>query len=154
MKESQRIITLFEDLYSGSPWLDVNIMGTLEILTGEQAAKRVIGNVNTIWEIVNHLISWRMTLLERLQGNDVPSPENNYFLPVTDHSSTAWKNTLNQFAISQEKWIQFLQGIKVNDLEMILQGNSFTKYELIHGTLQHDAYHLGQIRILAKLVTT
>jgi len=30
MKETKRIAKLFEDLYNGSPWIDVTIMDTLK----------------------------------------------------------------------------------------------------------------------------
>ncbi len=44
---------------------------------------------NTVWEIVNHIISWRENVLQRLQGKIMITPDNNYFTIVTDQSSTA-----------------------------------------------------------------
>ena len=55
MKEAERIIKLFEDLYNGSPWIDVNIVDTLKNITTNQAANKIIAERNSIWEIVNHV---------------------------------------------------------------------------------------------------
>ena len=71
MKETQRIIKLFKDLYEGNPWIDVNITGTLGKITAQQAAKKIVLRHNSIWEIVNHLISWRLyqdEILSRPKG--------------------------------------------------------------------------------------
>lgn len=89
MKEQKRIKKLFADLYDGSPWLDVTLTRTLKNISAEQAAKRIIPGRNTIWEILNHLISWRLNVLQRVQGKITSSPDNNYFVPVKDTSEAA-----------------------------------------------------------------
>src|SRR5438477_3200529 len=101
MKETERIFKLFEDLYDGSPWIDSTLKGTLEPLTAEQAMKKILPNRNSIWEIVNHIISWRQTVLFRLQEKEVSVPDNNYFEPVMDISETAWRKTKQQLQESQ-----------------------------------------------------
>ena len=152
MKETERIIKLFEDLFEGEPWIEVNLIGTLKGITAEQAAKRSLAERNTIWEIVNHLISWRQNVLERIQGKVITTPGNNYFTAVTDTSPEAWTSTLHQLKVSQLQWINFLRTFRESDFEKIYPINSMTYYEHIHGIIQHDAYHLGQIVLLAKLV--
>ena len=88
MKETERIIKSFEYLYDGEPWLGVNIVGTLEIITAGQAGKKIADNHNSIWEITNHMISWRLNVLERVKGKTMVSPDNNYIEPVIDKSET------------------------------------------------------------------
>lgn len=152
MKETERIVKLFKDLYNGSPWLGVNIIETLENISAEQASKRISPGRNTIWEIVNHVIHWRLNVLRRVQGENIISPEHNYILPIKDMSETAWKETLNQLKDSQQKWLDFLKNFEEQDFSKIYSNNHMTYYEHIHGILQHDAYHLGQVVLLAKLV--
>lgn len=150
MKETNRIISLFEKLYEGSPWLDVNIATTLANISAQQAATRVFIKSNTIWEIVNHLISWRLNVLNRIKGKVIRTPENNYFEPVIDTSDTAWIKTGKKFNDTQKQWINCLKDLKAEDFSKVYQNNQLTYYEHIHGILQHDAYHLGQIKLLAK----
>lgn len=152
MKETLRIKSLFEKLYDGHPWIDVNLLHTLAPLTAQQAAARVIPQLNTIWEIMNHLISWRKNVLQRIQGSVITTPDNNYVEPVKNTSEKAWKNTLRQLAATQESWVQLLATFDKKDFEKIYSNNQMSYYEHIQGILQHDAYHLGQIVLLAKLV--
>ena len=152
MKETDRIIKLFEDLYKGTPWIDVNIVGTLNNITAAQSAKKIASNRNSIWEIVNHIISWRLAVLQRIQEKQIVVPENNYFEPVKDPSESAWKNTLQQLEFSQQQWVAFLKTFKEADFEKLYQKRNMNYYEHIHGIIQHNAYHLGQITLLSKLI--
>ncbi len=152
MKESVRIAKLFEDLYDGSPWIDVTILNNLNQLTADQAARRLYENWNTIWEIVNHMISWRETVLKRVQGQIISSPAHNYILPLKHTSEAAWKDTIRRLEDSQSAWLAFLKTFKSGNFELTYPGNGMTHYEHLHGILQHDAYHLGQIVIMAKRV--
>lgn len=152
MKETARIASLFEKLYAGSPWIDVNIQDTLAPLTADQAVRRVIPSLNTIWEIVNHLVSWRENVLRRIQGEVITTPADNYFSLISNTSPAAWKRTLKRLAASQDKWLRLLSDWQRADFEKIYPNNHMTYYEHIQGILQHDAYHLGQIVLFAKLV--
>ncbi len=100
------------------------------------------------------MISWRLNVLQRLQGKITSSPDHNYFMPVSYTSETAWKNTLKELEISQKKWVDFLKKFDKDDFEKIYPNNKTTYYEHIQGILQHDAYHLGQIVLLAKSINT
>ncbi|HLA55914.1 MAG TPA: DinB family protein [Flavobacterium sp.] len=148
--ETQRINELFKNLYNGNPWLDVTLVGTLKNLTPAQAAQKKYPGRNSIWEITNHLISWRENVLERIKGADIVTPSHNYFLPVKDTSDAAWEQTLANLNISQQKWTAFLDNMRDAELSGIYPPNGHTHYEHIHGIIQHDAYHLGQIVLLAK----
>ncbi len=96
MKETNRSIKLLEDLYNGHPWIDVNLVNVLSKINALQASKKIFPNCNSIWEITNHLISWRMNVLERVQGKIMNAPENNYFSPIEDTSENAWSDTSNK----------------------------------------------------------
>jgi uncharacterized damage-inducible protein DinB len=150
MMETQRIKSLFENLYDGNPWLDVTLIGTLSEISAEKAAKKPAGGGNSIWEIADHIISWRENVLQRINGQTMITPDDNYFTPVSDTSENAWQQTLKNLATSQQKWMEFLQGFSDPELSGIYPPNGHTHYEHIHGIIQHDAYHLGQVVLIAK----
>jgi|SRR6185437_10756003 len=152
MKETKCITKLFEDLYNGSPWIDVTIMATLKNISAEQAAKKVTPERNSIWQIVNHMIAWRENVLLRVEGNEVTAPNDNYFSQLEITSETEWQKALDRLANSQAQWINFLENFDESQFDKIYASNKMTYYEHIHGILQHDAYHLGQIVLLSKLV--
>jgi uncharacterized damage-inducible protein DinB len=152
MKEAKRIKKLFEDLYDGSPWIDVTIMNTLKSISAQRAAKKIAPGRNSIWQIVNHIIAWRENVLLRVQGNKIVTPNNNYFIEIDKVSEAGWQKTLERLANSQDQWIRFLENFDELKFETIYPSNKMSYYEHIHGILQHDAYHLGQIVLLSKLV--
>lgn len=146
------LIELFEDLFDGHPWLDVNIMHSLQRISYTAAPKKIFSNQNSIWEIVNHMIAWREMVLERINGKQLVSPENNFFAPITDTSEKAWRQTIDNFKLSQQKWIHFLKETPKDTFLQVYKPNQMNYFKHIQGILQHDAYHLGQINILAKYV--
>jgi uncharacterized damage-inducible protein DinB len=148
--ETQRLSGLFSDLYNGHPWIDVTLVDTLKNIPAEQAGKRPLANCNTIWEIVRHLIRWRQNVLQRVQGQVIKTPGNNYIEPVQDPSPEAWMALLQELEETQVKWLEFLQQLQIEHLENEYPVNGLTYYEHIQGIIQHDAYHLGQIVLLAK----
>ncbi|WP_427874892.1 DinB family protein [Flavobacterium sp. MMS24-S5] len=152
MSESKRISNLYQSIYNGNPWLEVNLDNTLKNVTAEQAYRKINPNLNTIWEIVNHLIQWRRNILERMQGEVIITPDHNYFVPVLDPSEAAWEQSLQTLAKSQDSWNAFFDDFNDEDLSKIYVNNGHTYYEHIHGIIQHDVYHLGQIVILKKLL--
>lgn len=151
MKETQRIIQLFEKGYSGNPWIDVNLVDVLQDISPEQAIKKLHPEANSIWEITNHIISWRENVLQRVKGEEMQTPAHNYFIPL-QKGAINWKQTLKRLETSQQEWITFLNDLKEPALEMIYKPNEMSYYEHIHGILQHDVYHLGQIVMLTKLI--
>ncbi|MEO5647806.1 MAG: hypothetical protein ABIQ56_05555, partial [Chitinophagaceae bacterium] len=104
MKETIRIRKLFDDLYQGNPWIDVNIIGVLTDISASEASRKLYPNWNSIWEILNHLIEWRFVVLQRLQGKVIKSPDNNFFVPIIDKQEIAWIKTLERLEDSQNTW--------------------------------------------------
>jgi uncharacterized damage-inducible protein DinB len=152
MKESERILQMYQELYDGSPWIEVNILSSLREIKPEQAVKRVAPDRNNIWEILNHLVSWRMNVLQRVHGEINDAPENNYFVKKEEADIGEWKELLLQLENSQKEWVGFLKGLEDENLEQTYPSNNMSYYKHIHGILQHDAYHLGQIVLLSRLV--
>lgn len=108
MTEPERLSGLFSDLYNGQPWIEVTLLSTLENISAEQAQKRAWTNCNTIWEIVRHLIRWRQNVLQRVQGQVIKTPGNNYIEPVQDTSEAAWAALLKELEETQTRWLEFL----------------------------------------------
>ena len=152
MKEVEFLHKLSSDLYDGSPWIDVNIYHTVADIDAPVAAIKH-EPFNSIWQMVFHIVAWRETVLQRLKGNNIPSPENNFFVIPTDTSEKAWTELQERLSASQSHINAYLK----NDVEGLYEkplNSQFTRFELINGLLQHDCYHLGQIVLVKKLLTS
>ncbi len=150
MKENQRLKKLLKDHFNGEPWIDVAIINSLKGLKTKDAAKNIHG-LNSIWQIVNHMICWRETLLKRIQGEHIPSPADNYFFEIKDRSAAAWNAAIKHLKESQKNLLDFLSK-EMKDPDQRSTHSNYSQYELIQGVLQHDAYHLGQIVLIRKML--
>ncbi|MEO8447787.1 MAG: DinB family protein [bacterium] len=149
--ETARIKKLISDHFDGSPWLDVTLYDTLQKISSAQAAKK-IDDLNSIWQIVNHLTAWRETVCTKLSGESVTVTPDNFIVDITDTSEKNWKNDLKKLEKSQKTLMKFLSDSRDSDFELEYS-NGHTFYEHLQAILQHDAYHLGQIVILQKLTS-
>ena len=152
MTDQEQLSKLFSDLFEGSPWIDINIMSTLGEISAKEAATKIFPNFNSIWEIVNHVASWRETVLKRIGGEEVEAPEDNYFSYIRDRAEPSWQTSKDRLHNTEEEWLKAIKKMKKKDLQQVYDASPFTINELVNGILQHDAYHLGQIRLLAKMI--
>lgn len=150
MKESKRISEMFSDLYEGHPWIDVNITDSLRNISPQEACRNHFG-LNSIWQLLVHIVSWRKLNLQRLQGQKLNTPSHNFIYPVHDASEFQWQALLEDLRESQKEWLDYLSCLNDEDLDNINETNGMSYYKQIHGMLQHDAYHLGQVVLLTKL---
>lgn len=154
MSETKRIAKLFSAWYDGNPWTAIKMTDLLKDINHEQAARRVIPNANTIWQLVQHCLGWRENVLRKIQGEEFKSAEDNYLKNPDDVSPQAWDNLKKRYAENENKWQEFLNGLPD---AFLLEGykpskDEWTVYEVIHGLLHHDNYHFGQISMLKKLL--
>jgi hypothetical protein len=91
-------------------------------------------------------------VLLRVQGTVINTPNNNYFIEIADISETAWQQSLERLQNSQQQWIAFLKHFNELGFDKIYPTNKMSYFEHIHGIIQHDAYYLGQIVLLTKLI--
>jgi uncharacterized damage-inducible protein DinB len=155
MCEKQRILKTLSDLYDGSPWTDLSILGVVGDLTAEQASAKPIAQMHSVWEYLNHIIYWRM-MLARIMSGQAGRQEGDVadFEQIGDTSEAAWRETLSRLERCQETFMGVVSKVCDGKLDALDQSFRATYYELIQGTVQHDAYHLGQAMIVKKIVAS
>ena len=152
MTETHRINSQLKRAYQGPAWHGPSLRELLDCVTAEQAAARPIVGAHSIWELVNHIIAWEQISKRRLEGDpvsDVPDKVN--FPPVADASEQAWQKTLESLAASNQSLRDSIKQIDDGKLEEMAAGQSYSNYAMLHGVIQHDLYHAGQIALLKKL---
>ena len=153
MTETHRINSLLKRAFQGPAWHGPSLRELLEGVTAEQAAARPIVGAHSIWELVNHIIAWEQIAKRRLEGdpaNDVPDEVN--FPPVADAGEQAWQTTLESLAASNQSLRDSIKQIDDAKLEEMAAGQSYSNYAMLHGVIQHDLYHAGQIALLKKAI--
>jgi uncharacterized damage-inducible protein DinB len=144
--EMERIVRQLEKTFQGHPWHGPSITQTLEGLTEQQSQQR-IGKGHSILELVLHMIAWRTFVCERLEGNDVADVAEDLNFPTDGRWPQAWQ-LLQQ---SQHRLLSAVQKFPIEKLDELVPNRRYTYYTMLHGVLQHDIYHLGQMVYLIKL---
>jgi len=147
MTESERILALLDEMQDGDCWIGANFRSVLDGVDASLAARVLPGTSNSIWSLVNHIAFWRNTACLRLGGlgRYRSKPD---FEPVTEYSEEAWKSSRQNLRDSYRKLRTVISEFPPEKLDEPSLKENQSHYKLIHGVLQHDAYHLGQIRLL------
>lgn len=149
--ETHRINSQLKRAQEGEAWHGPSLRELLDGVTAEQAAAKPIPNAHSVWELVNHIIAWEQIARRRLEGaEEIAIPDEVNFPPVTDASETAWQTTLQSLEAGNRGLRESIRKIDDAKLEEITPGASYSIYFLLHGVIQHDLYHAGQIALLKK----
>ncbi len=153
MKETARIADQLERAYSGKAWHGPSLRFILRGISATQAAQHPIPGAHSIWELVLHIAAWDRVVCERITGGKTTKlpPEEN-FPTVTDTSEAAWKKTLKNLERQNRALAAAIRKFPDAKLNRNLGGGDYSYYITMHGAVQHDLYHAGQIAILKKLV--
>ena len=150
MSERKRTLELLDRAYKAKAWHGPALMETLDGVDAAMAAKRVVKGGHTIWELVDHLASWNTIVAERLKGGKPQvSPDMNF--PKTPKpTAAAWKQSLARLAASQRRFRAAVAKFPERDLGRIRPGTKQSWNVLLHGQMQHQLYHAGQIALLRR----
>ncbi|HKR60750.1 MAG TPA: DinB family protein [Pyrinomonadaceae bacterium] len=153
MKATDRIRDQLERAFSGNAWHGPSVMEILENVTASQAAERPIVGAHSIWELVLHIRAWEDACRRRLEGDRAELSDEEDWQPINDTSEAAWKNTLKSLKESHQRLGDAIAALDSARLdEPIIEGMP-SIYITLHGVVQHDLYHAGQIAILKKAST-
>ena len=149
--EIDNIVDQLERTFEGDAWHGSSVSEVLACISAEQAVARPIPAAHSIWEIVLHTSAWQRTVRERLEGKPLRSlPDEEDWPDVRDTSEVAWADAVGELRTEYE----LLKGEAVRwrgrDLAETTEGERYTVYEMLHGVIQHNLYHAGQIAVLAK----
>ena len=154
MSEAARIADQLRRAFRGDAWHGDSVFEILEGVTAAQAAARPIKSAHTIWELVLHIAAWDGAVLRRLGGVAVELSDAENFPSVTDTSGAAWRKALAQVRRVHEELVEAVSVLRDSRLDEIVPGKEgahYTFYYMLHGVVQHELYHAGQIALLTKM---
>lgn len=148
--EISRIITMLTNAYDGAAWHGASMMEILNKISADQAF-HASKHIHRICELVQHIIAWRVFAIKRLEGDiiyEVSQNENWKEFDIKDEHT--WDKIKQELDDSQQKLINALQKVDDQRLAEKVEGKAYDYYTLVHGVIQHDLYHLGEIALLAR----
>ena len=105
-----------------------------------------------------HLAVWKSVVRRRINGGPVRTPDEGDWPPVTATGAAAWRDALARLERRHDELVQVAQGLNDSQLENILitghsreTGGGVSCYVTLHGIVQQDLHHAGQIALLKRL---
>jgi len=156
MTEIERISDQFRRAFDGNAWHGPSVMALLEGVTASQAAARPIPSAHSIWQLVSHIAAWERACLRRLNGDPAQLTDEEDWPAVFDTSEVAWQKTKDELVATHQQLLDKIGGLDDARLNQPIINDPSTTYSSVyvtlHGGVQHDLYHAGQIAILKKAV--
>ena len=136
--------------FAGEAWHGPSLKDLLEGVSAENASKHTVKNAHSIWELVNHIAAWNKIVRQRLEGESPKVTPELDWPDVWDASEPVWKRSLENLFGSRSLLRKAVEGLRDDQLDEKIGTDGGTRYFMLHGLVQHDLYHAGQIAILKK----
>ncbi len=150
MKENDRIIELLNRTFYGPAWHGAAVNEILQNIDYTTAARNKIENAHNIWDIVVHIAVWKDAAIRFMNGEDVKIPDEIDWNKTVGYDESGWEIVKTSLYAVHQKLIE---KVKIFPEEKLIENvleKDFTFYVLLHGVIQHDIYHAGQIALLKK----
>lgn len=146
--EVSRIADQLRRVCDGPAWLGPSLKQLLSGVDENLARRRSIEGAHTIWELVLHISAWMRIARERLSASETRdhTAEENW-PPMTG----SWRDVLAALDRELDQLEQATFAFPSERLDDAVPASEpQTFYILLHGVVQHIAYHAGQIALLKK----
>ena len=150
MDDHTRILDGLRRTYDGEPWYGPALRPLLADVDARLAAARPVPSAHTAWEIVRHVTIWMLAVRRRLAGEAVEYTGDADWPAVTSPTDVAWLATLDVLDQAQRDLVRLVEAMPADALSDLVPGQRYTAAFMLHGLIQHTAYHSGQIALLKR----
>jgi uncharacterized damage-inducible protein DinB len=151
MNEVERILDQMDRSFAGDAWHGPPLKPLLDGMTAEDAAQHPIRGAHSIWELVHHLTTWNTVVREELSGTSAQVTPELDWPPVWEATDIQWQRAVQNLVDARSRLRQAVEELRDDQLdERPSKRTSNSRYVMLHGIVQHDLYHAGQIALLKK----
>jgi uncharacterized damage-inducible protein DinB len=148
MREIERILDQLNRSWGGPSWTGVDIQPLLDGITEDQARAHPLPSAHSILELAAHMTTWMNAVASRLGGDTHElTPEEDW----RDVTQLTWPAAITEMENAQSHLSDVIARLTPDDLDTKVAGRKYTIYVMLHGVIQHNLYHAGQIGLLKKV---
>jgi uncharacterized damage-inducible protein DinB len=150
MSRASSMANRIERTVSGPMWHGPALTDLLDGVPHERAASHPVAGAHSIWEIVRHLTAWADIAKRRIGGEAFdPTPDQDW-PPVHDEAGDAWAQAVERLGSSLRDLAAVTRALQDAQLDALVPGAEYSVAVMLHGIVEHGAYHGGQIALLKK----
>lgn len=141
---------------TGPMWHGPALLEVLNGVSAAEAARRPVAGTHSIWELVLHTAVWAEIAHGRLHGAalDTPRAADDFPLPATP-TEEHWIAAIARLDKSYRVLSRAVSELTAQNLSQTVQttGAPQSIENMLHGTIEHGAYHAGQMALLKRAGT-
>jgi uncharacterized damage-inducible protein DinB len=153
MESVRQLANHVERTVTGPMWHGPSLEELLVGITAADAAARPIAETHTIWELVLHIAFWADEALARFNGRARAELHRNEDWPASpEPTEEAWREARENLARSYRALREAVAASSDDMLSRRVAGADppHSMLAMIHGVIEHGAYHGGQIALLRR----
>jgi uncharacterized damage-inducible protein DinB len=153
-REILLIAEAMKDAYEGEPWYGK----PASVLLAEVDERMVFENPysqHSIVELLWHMINWKEFVISRIRNipvKRVSDFEVNDWRIINSSEKNMWSKGIRKFHEVHNELTILVQEQRDELLLQTVPDRKYTFKKLLHGIVQHDIYHFGQIAYIQKLL--
>jgi uncharacterized damage-inducible protein DinB len=152
MTEVERIVDQFRRAFDGEAWHGPAVLELLKGVDATQAAAHPVPNAHSIWELTLHIAAWENACRRRLEGDRAQLSDTENWPAIGDTSEESWQATLSKLKQVHNDLLAKISQLDEQRLDQPILEGLTSVYGTLHGVVQHDLYHAGQIAMLKKAI--
>jgi uncharacterized damage-inducible protein DinB len=153
MPETTRIADQLRRSHQGDAWHGPSLAELLADVDAALALRRPSPAAHNIWELVNHITAWQTAASGAVRGGVMPRLAKARDWPPAGRTETQWRAAVKRLAQANQELLAALSAFPEQHLDDRLPGRRHSFYFMLHGVIQHNLYHGGQVALLKKLLT-
>ena len=154
MTEVERIEDQLRRAIAGDAWHGPSVQDLLADVTVRHATAKPVEGAHSIFELLFHMEAWEGVALRRLRGDSTPLPDDRNWPSEDPDDDAGWNDCKAKFETQNEELRHAILDLADDQLEALAPGTDDSFYYLLHGVIQHDLYHGGQIALLKRATQT
>jgi len=150
MDQVEFIVDQLQRAYAGEAWHGPSIKEVLDGITAGQALATPIAGAHSIWEVTMHIGVWMSAARRRLNGDAAKLTPQEDWPPMNGRSPDVWRQTLDALEQEHNQLRAAIASLPESSLPNLAPGKDHSVEFMLHGVIQHNLYHAGQMALLKK----
>lgn len=150
MNQVEFIADQLQRSYNGDAWHGPPLQAVLAGVTAQQALAHPIAGAHSIWELALHIAAWMSAGRRRLAGDPAQLTPEQDWPRIDGGSENAWQQTLAALEQEHNQLQAAIRALPEASLDNPAPGKKHSQAFSLHGVVQHNLYHAGQIAVLKK----
>lgn len=154
MSLSEQIAKHFRDVHSGGNWTTSNLKDQLADVTWQQATIQIHG-LNTIATLTYHIHYFVHEVMKVLKGGALEAHDKFSFDHPPINCQEDWDNFRERVWADATEFAELLEQLPDDTFFKDFTDSKYGNYyRNIAGITEHTHYHLGQIAVIKKILST